>query len=281
MITQIDAYKQKSSKGNVKNYGITETKKAELDRLTDEVIDAQGIVDQNQAIVNSLNQKLSTLNGYLAAADATRTVAKNNWNTILEVISNARDLKSNSEVATEEMIITDKSMKDLALKVKEVMNELIYSVEVANRLSNLVLRKKAQNPLIPDELISLLTTTGKDANNAIALTLTALKSVFAAQASSMEAEAAAGLEYMQSLTLFEVLTGTNYKGKRIKEEPCIKDQLNDAYTRSEKMYIKWSKAVKMTTSQLNVAQANLETAEVKLTSLQSGLAAANAAALAS
>ncbi len=180
------------------------------------------------------------------------------------------------------MVIADSKTKEVAKGIRNLINKLIYSAEVINKLANLVIRKKALNPLISDDLVSRIGTAGNDANNAVALALVALQSTFAAQASNLESEAAAALEYTQSIKLYEILTGTTPDGKKSKDyDNCLAKLLYDAYDHAKKSYEQAYQASKDTIDQLNKANVNLSKAQIKLKSLQSGLAAGNAAALAS
>ncbi|HET6992935.1 MAG TPA: hypothetical protein VFJ43_16505 [Bacteroidia bacterium] len=264
-----------------KKYGVTEKKKAELDALTLEVLDAQQEVDQFQAIVTALTTKLNNFQTVLAVADTNRASALNNRNLCDQLVQAFLDLQNNSAIAFNEMVIADTTTQSLATSITTVMNKLIYSAEVINKLANYVVRKKALNPLISDELVSMLTTAGNDANNAVALTLVALQSTFAAQASNMESQSATALEYIQSQDVYQLMTGTDADGKPITGRVSLKSLLYAAYKDALSYYDLMLTAVKGTTIQLNNAQTNLNKAQVQLKSLQSGLAAGNAAALAS
>lgn len=288
--------KSKPSSNN--RYGVTEKKKAELDALTTDVLNAQQDVAQYQAIVGSLSQKLSNFQALLVIADANRTQALTNHQLADQLAQNALDLNNNCAIAFNEMVIADGRTKTLATNMKKVMDELIYSAEVINKLSNIVIRKKAQNPLISDLLVSMIGTAGTDANNAVALALVALQSTFASQAANMESEAASALQYTQSMALYELMTGkssltetkllkpTKTKGPS-ESQPTgaggesLQQLFKKAYETAKQTYTETLAAVKETTSQLNHAQIQLNKAQVSLTSIQSGLAAGNAAALAS
>lgn len=263
---------------NIGKYGITEKKKAELDALTLKVLDEQHQVEQFQAIVTALTDKSEKFQAFLMAAEANRAQALSNKNLMDEVVQNALGLQKNSKIAYNEMVAADSQTKILAITVRSVMNELIYAAEVINRLANMVIRKKDQNPLISDELMSMIATAGKDANNAVALTLVALKSTFAAQASSMESQAAAGLEYPQSIKLYNLLT---FKGSAATKEQSIQELLDSAYDTAKTDFISAKKASQTTIDQLNIAKTQLGKAQVWYNSLSSGLSAGNAAALAS
>lgn len=274
-------------------YGVTEKKKQELDRLTQEVLNAQGSVEEYEAIVNSLTQKLTKLQTELASAKTNKDQALNNKNSVDTVVDNAKNLLKNSEIVVGEISQANGDIRETAIQANSLINKLIYSAEIVNKLANLVIRKKASNPLISDELITLVTQAQADANNAVALTLVALESVFASQATTLESVAAVELENEQVNTLYKLLTDGDIDLKQTSETDgssipatdmknnSIKSYLYEAYTITEAMYNELLTAVNDTTNQLNSAAASLSNAQVKLASLQAGLAAANAAALAS
>lgn len=262
-------------------YGITERKKAELDQLSNEVLDAQYVADELQAIVSSLTDKSARFATFLASAEQDRQQALNNKNMLDALIQSALNLRNNSQTAFTTVVLADSQTKEVAIEMKKVTDRLIYSAEVIDKLSNLIARNKAANPLISNDLVNLITQAGKDANNAVALTLVALSSTFASQASSLEAEAVSALEYTQSMKLYEILTGTNNKGEDWHKATCLETLVHNAYTNSEVAYASALKANTDTLNQLNIATTDLTKAQIQLKSLQSGLAAANAAAFAS
>jgi len=271
-----------TSQNNSKKYGITERKKAELDALKIKVLNAQHEVEQFQAIVTSLSEKSNMFQQFYAVAETNRATALSNKNLVAKVVQNARNLTQNSKIAYDEVVIADSKMGDVTKQFKMVLDELIYSAEVINRLSATVIRKKAQNELISDELISMIGTAGKDANNAVALSLVALESAFTAKASNVQSEAAASLQYPKAFKLLGVLTGTNLKGKQTDDyKNSIQYQLDEAYENAQADYVKAKKANEEATAELGRATIKLNKAQVKLSSLVAGSEAATAAALAS
>jgi len=257
-------------------YGITEKKKHEIDSLTQQVLNAEDVVEQYEAIVTSLTEKLTKLETELATADASKTQALNNKNSLDTVVDNAKDLHKSSERTNQESLNAEGKIKGVATEINTVINKLIYSAEVINKLATLVIRKKTINPLISDELITMVNQAGADANNAVALTLVALESVFAAQATTIESKAAMSLEVLQATKLYEFIIG-----EETGESKSLKGYLYQAYDITSNMYEETLAASNDTISQLNDAQVSLSKAQIKLSSLQAGLAAANAAALAS
>lgn len=258
-------------------YGVTENKKRTLDSLTIQVLNATDEVSQLQSIVTSLTQKLATYNGFLTQADANKMQASSNVNLIEAIIKNAQNLKDNSTIALDEIILARAKTEDVAQNTNSVINKLIYTAEMINKLANLIVRKKAQNPIISDKLVSMVTAAGTNANNAVALTLVALKATFTAQATNEEAKAAATLECLQSEKLLDKLTVDEKTGSK---NLSIQTLLNNAYDDAVTEYNRTQKAYDETLKQLNLKTADLNKAQINLKSLQSGLAAANAAALA-
>lgn len=262
-------------------FGITEKKKAELDALTLEVMDAQEEVQQFQAIVTSLTDKLNNFQGFLATAEASKAHALDNRNLYDQLAQSALDLQNNSEIAFNETVDANLETQKLARMIKSVISKLIYSADVINKLYNLITRKKALNPLISDDLITMIGTAGKDANNAVSLTLIALKSVFAAEASNMESEAAASLEYLQSIKSYNLMAVDPNPEANPDDSTTLSTRLYRAYKYTRQVYDNYLEACRKITSQLNDSNTSLNKAQVKLRSLQSSLAAANAAAFAS
>lgn len=270
----------------------TEEKKRELDSLTNQVIDAQYEAAQLQATVISFSDKSQKILLCLAAAEADRTYTLNNKNLLDGVIENALTLRNNSQLVFGKMCYANVQKKILTKDAKALIDMLIYSAEMINKLSTLIHRKKALNPLISDELVSLVNTAGKDANNAVALTLVALKSTFAAQAASIESEATTTLEYTQAIKLYQVLTGddnvkgddknlsTNAEDIKKLSTTSLKTLMYDAYINAKDNYDRLHKASNEIAKQLKIVIAKSNKAQIKVKSLQSGLAAATAAAYA-
>lgn len=265
-----------------KKYGITESKKAEIDSLALQVQDAQYQVELYQSIVSAMNEKSVYFQSLLTVADTTRAQALNNQNLVHQIVESEHELVKNNKVAFEEIEKAEEKTDALATNIKIMMDKLIYSVEIINKLTNIVIRKKAVNPLISDELVAMLGTAGKDANNVISLALVALKSTFAAQASTMETKSAVELSYIQAQDMLQLVTGAaTGTGRNKTKNISLQSLLQDAYTNAKTNYVITESALNRANTHLNEAKRELNASQVNLKSLQAGLAAANAAALAS
>ncbi|MDF2433478.1 MAG: hypothetical protein JWP44_3109 [Mucilaginibacter sp.] len=263
----------------LKRHENTERKKAELDALTTEILDTQYQVEQYNAIVASLTEKSNNFQNFLAQAEINCSSALNNKNFADQLVQSALDLQSFANIAFAKITEAEKKTRSLVAQMKIVIGKVIYSAEVINKLANIVIRKKSVNPLISDELLSMLSTACNNANTAVSLTLVALKAAFAAQASNIGSEAEIALENQQSMLLYRLLTDTGANGNLKRDNGGIKDisiirLLDSAYTDAQNKYDEALNAGNIITRQLNEAKFKLNQAEAKLKLLQSGLAAA-------
>lgn len=260
-------------------YGINERSKAELDALSNQVNDAEHDVEQLQAVVNSLNEKSLQFQGFLNSASSSKAQTLSNKNLFDQILQNALSLKENSKIALNEIADADHKTIRLSVEIKSVIDKLIYSATVIDKLRTMVVRAKNLIPYINDDVLQLLADAGTDANNAVGLALVALKSTLAAETANAEAEAAAALEYLQAVSLYEVLTVDQKERKDGKLTDCLKDLIDTAYEQAVIAFDGASKASTETNHQLNKAKADLAKAQIKLKSLQLSLAAGTAAIL--
>jgi uncharacterized membrane protein YqgA involved in biofilm formation len=257
-----------------------ERKKMELDRLTNQVLEAQHKVEELQAIVTSLTAKSLKFTAALATAETNKQQTLSNKNLLDEVVQNALDLQKNTAIALDEIVNADSKTQLVASEIKVLIGQLIYTAEKINKLASLVVRKKTQNPLISDELVTLVTTCGTDANNAISLTLKALQSTFEAQSANVASNATLALTNQQALELYQTLTGTKADGsKSERTSKCLKELLYDSKTNANAAYELLLKANEEITHQLDTEKINLDRALVNLESLKAGLEAVTGAEL--
>lgn len=271
---------------NTSKYGITERKKEELDRLANQVLVAQHKVEELQAVVSSLTAKSADFSAALTLATSKKAIALSNDTMINNIVQSALATYNDSFTAYGKLRKAEHKSKHLARNVNKLIKELIYAAEVINKLANEVIRQKALNPLISDELVTLVNNAGTDANDAVALTLVALKSVFAGETSCLESEGDANLVVRNAGNLYEVLSGKILESlqplpEELSEVPALQKLIHDAYINAQERYDRALKANDVITGMLNDAIADLTVAQTNLTSLQAGLAAANAAAFAS
>jgi len=270
--------------------GIVYTEKARLDLLSSQVADAQYDVNQQQANVDALQSKSSQFNAFLAEADANKQTALANLNLARDIEASIKSLWSSTGLAKKQSDKASLAVSNVSANMATLINKLIFAVEIIDRFGQLVNKQKSSNPLIPNSLISCITKASSDSNNAIALTLTALQSCYAAETTTLRAQQVIDLQNTQIgnlKTQFENSVTTS-RDKLVAEADGIYTPLGvgllalsqQAYATFEQKYQQTLADNNMVNQQLAYAQQILAQATTKLRSYQSGLAAATAAAFA-
>jgi len=272
--------------------GIADSKKADIDSLTDQVESAEYEVAQLQAVVTSLTAKSSQFSGFLAEADANKTTGLSNFNLAKDALSTVKNLLAGATSAQRQTNVAVDSVSSVAAQLSVLINKLVFSVEVIDKLAQLINKQKSINNIIPDDLIKYLTKATTDANTAVATSLTALTSCYATEATALEAQNITALELIQIQDLYNKMTvgiaqspvtllnKNSFVFGLTDDSTGIVALLKQGYTDAVTDYEHALAANNMVTQQLDYAQANLDSATVQLNALKAGLAAATAAAYA-
>jgi len=271
--------------------GIADKKQAEIDSLTNQVTVAQFSVIEKQVIVNSLIAKSTQFNTYLTQADANQATALSNLNLSTDALANVKSLVATLVQAQKQTSLAQSGASNVAAQVSVLIDKLIFTIEIIDKLGLLITKQKAINPLIPDSLISFMAKANKDASNAIALTLTALQSCYAAEASLLESQNTIDLGSKQGNELFaRMVNNYNQRMQAPNNKLAVVGLTSDcdgimallqrAYKTASAFYddALWSN--NSVTRQLNFAQGELAGAITASNSYKAGLAAATAAAYA-
>lgn len=267
-------------------YNIELNKKAMINTLALEITAAQYVVDELQASIASLTEKSATYQNFLAMAETNRTNALNNKNKIEQLSQQVLDFKNTAESTFNEMVDTTVKTKTFATQVKSTLDKLIFSAELLNKLSALVTKQKASNPLISNDLVNSLTIACAQANTTLALTFVALTSTCTTQASAIQAEASLSLEYSQTMALYESITGKNAlqndelnAANAIAQNKSLTPLFYNAYNEATNYYEQMQTANTSGNLQVTNAHTQLNNAVIKLQSLQAAYVAANAAVM--
>lgn len=189
--------------------GIAELKNAEIEALVNQVSKAQFRVNQLTTVVTSLTAKQANFAALLTDADSKKDAALANLNQAKTLVANVETLQRYAVLVNQQ---TDKSLnnvRETANHMSELIEQLIFSADVVEKLSGFVNRQKAANKVIPDALVAVLNQATSDANNAVALTLTALQSSYASAASVDEAGSVSALGSRQAQQWLTLLTGVS------------------------------------------------------------------------
>ena len=266
--------------------GIVYTEKAQLDFLATQVAEAQYEVNQQQALVDALQSKSSQFAAFLTEANNNKQTALANLDLAKNIDASINSLSNSTTLAKDQSVKAVAATIKISADMAILINKLIFAVEIINRFGQLVNKQKSSNPLVPDSLISTMAKASTDANNAVALTLTALQSCYAAEATSLRAQQVVDLQNTQMTSLktqFELVdsdTSVMANGGSTQDKFGLLALSKQAYDTFEQKYQQALADNTMVNKQLAHAQQMLVQATTSLSSYQAGLAAATAAAFA-
>ncbi|ATZ94355.1 MULTISPECIES: hypothetical protein [Dickeya] len=187
--------------------GIAEKKNAEIEALTNQVNSAQYRVNELTSVVTALTAKQAYFASLLSDADTKKDTALAHLNQAKSLVANVEELRRYSQQVQQQTEKSRNKVKDTTDDIAVLIEQLIFSVDVIEKLSGFVNRQKAANNVIPDDLVTVLNQATTDANSAVALTLTALQSSYATAASADEAGSISSLEFRQASQLRRLLVG--------------------------------------------------------------------------
>lgn len=185
--------------------GVATQMNADIESLSNQVDNAQYKVDELTAVVQSLTDKQSHFAALLAEADTKKDTALDNYNQVKVIKTDFEELEKYSGAVNLQTTGVHKDVSDTAATMATLVDQLIFSADVIEKLSGFVNRQKSVNKVIPDELVNVLTQATADADNAVAVTLTALQSSYASVASANEARCVSNLETRQAVELYTLL----------------------------------------------------------------------------
>ncbi|NOU50282.1 hypothetical protein HG263_06970 [Pseudoalteromonas sp. JBTF-M23] len=266
-ITQTPGPKYRNSKG------VAQNKNADIQALTTQVTDAQYTVNELTNVVTSLTSKQAYFANLLTIASSRQASALLHYNQAKTLLSDIKETQNYVTVVAKQ-VGSEQDSESLSGKLNEtanymarVIDKLIFSADIIEKLQDFVDRRKAVNQVIPDDLVTYLNNAVTESNNAVSLTLTALQSCYASITPVQETEEISTLQSAQMASLYT-------------QTQSLKDSLATSYQASETSYQSALSASNMANQQLEDAQAQLAEAKANLASLNAGLEAAKAAAFA-
>jgi hypothetical protein len=265
---------------------VADLKQADIQHLTKQVELAQNRVTQGQAIVDALQAKSNQFAGFLGQATDNKASAQANYKLARDMADSLDSLSANFARTEKKTEVACKDAEDVAKNIAQLISKLIFSVEVIGKVGQLINKQKAINPQLPDTLIGFMARAATNANSAVALTLTALQSCYAAESTLLESAGVMRLSSRQADGLKKVFeqgwqrhdastpaaatTGASGVAALLQQ---VSEQAVHDYKRA-----RWDND--SVGGQLAFAQTQLALAVMDLGSYQAGLRAATAAAYA-
>ena len=146
------------------HFGVAEQKNAEIESLKHQVSNAQYTVNELTTVVQSLTSKQSQFSQLLTQADSKKATVLAHYNQVKTVSGDITELKRYSNIVNDQSGNANDAICQTSETVATLINQLIFSVDVIEKLTGFVNRQKAVNKVIPDELVTVLNTATTDAH---------------------------------------------------------------------------------------------------------------------
>lgn len=268
--------------------GIADRMNAARQSLVRLVTQSQFEVAQKQAIVTALQAKAAQFSQYLADADVDRQAALAKLDAGKDALRSADSLAVNMKTANAKCAAASGGATAVSADMATLVGKLILAVEFINKVGQLVNKQKSNNPLVPDKLVENMRSAGTAANQAVALTLSALQSCYVAEATLFESREVVSLGARQSRDLeARMRNGWDPQSGKVSFPAGSSAGLVDgagvgvvallqqAHDDAQARYEAALASTDIVTRQLAHAQSQLDEAVIMLGSYQSGLAAAD------
>ncbi len=188
-------------------YGINEKKKANVSALSDSVEKLHFHLAQQQSVVDSLTQKSLEFSSSLAMAERKRELASSQSDLAIEVVSCIKTIKRKSNLVKKQTDKSDSKINKTVSQMTQLVRQVIFAVEIVNKLVALIQKKKSSGAIISAELSNVMVSAATDANTAVATTLVALRSCHVAMATGEECSQLTEQEVHQGIDLYAFITG--------------------------------------------------------------------------
>lgn len=99
-------------------------------------------------------------------------------NNLLQLIETVNDLNNNENSIGLEVVAANTKINQLTKMVDELLKKLLFTIALVNKLSTAIIRKKALNPLISDDLLKSMSIITENSSLAADASLLALQHTF-------------------------------------------------------------------------------------------------------
>ncbi len=172
---------------NLKKIDVTARKTATIQGLQDQVNTATTIVALSTSKYNSFVDKANLFKTLLSQADNAYTTSESNWEMFLKVRS---DLNALIRTTDESSMIADVAFEEIQqviLQWEAVTNQTIKAVDAINLASEKIVKYKATNPLVSNDLVTGITTAASNANTVLNQVIKAFTDAITAMSYSNQA----------------------------------------------------------------------------------------------
>jgi len=200
--------------------------------------------------INSLTYELRALNSLLDRVTSDKSQILSIQKQYEQILQDSRALKQLSSDCLNNINSANRRSIAIAKETKDLVDHLMYSSDLVTKLANLIVRKKALNPLISQELITQVIQSTKDTDKAIALSLITLKSSFTAESACLSSQAALSLINEECNTLYKLLTDSN------SDKHSLKAQLEESILSASTKRTQIAQAIQQISAELKIKRSS-------------------------
>jgi hypothetical protein len=250
------------------------TKKSQKEiELENNLIEKQGIYNYWETTYKSYSSITESNETTLKQAETDKSSATTNLSTYYTASDEAKALVKYSEKFKEELSLGKKQTVTLSKKLAKAIQQFLIAADSYDLLAEYVDYQKAINPLVPDDLVANVKTTGESLNAAYELLVVALESTNSVVYNAKDSSMITNQEVEESKDLEESLP--NKKGDIIKDS--LRENLNKEVANTTASVNHANTILSSSKENLNYAAVQMEEAKMELDSAQAELNAAKAA----
>ncbi|MES2653989.1 MAG: hypothetical protein V4620_00260 [Bacteroidota bacterium] len=176
------------------------------------------VIQENKTDIDLLETTLNDLNNKLVWTQntqlRTRTYGSSILdyrNNLLKIIEAVNDLNNNEQIIRVEVSGANAQIKELTKIVDLLLKKLLFAIDVINKLSNTIMRKKAVNPLISDDLVRSMSIITENSSLVIDVSMLVLQHTVSTLSSSNELTSISKLTQLQLQVYYQLLTDEKKK----------------------------------------------------------------------
>jgi hypothetical protein len=280
LINQVSNQLTKSNQGNseTSSVDLAAQKATAINKLMMLVEDDKRSLAEAEADYESFEAKSELLDALLNSAIARLTVMTNQNNLAVEASQKVNLLLQTIKIANQMAKKTYSDTHNILISVQQVVDTTLSAATDMTLSAELIIKRKASNPLIASELVVQASQAATNASKAVSLIINALTSSFNALSSANQANSTLEVVLKEVEQLKGLLEGTTASLLNPTEDKMpIEPQINSYYTEAISAKEEAQKASNAVQESVIHAKDKLTLATTKFSNAEASLSAAEAA----
>ncbi|MCE7991212.1 MAG: hypothetical protein HEP71_04495 [Roseivirga sp.] len=255
---------------------VTAEKSARIKQLQRELEEARKELADAEATYQSFMSKSTLMNSILAEAGNAVVMMTSEDKLALDAGQKAKSLGETSVKAMLTAKNTYVDCQNMLVAVQKVVEATLEAATDITLTAELIMKRKATNPLISSQLVSQATQAATDANKAVGLAIKALTATFTAYSTASQASFTSEITGAEIQYLKELVIMNPARNKKARKEKSIERLVREHYIESRQAEKEAQKAADESQLQLVKSKNDLTKATATLVNVNSALKAAEA-----